>query len=1097
MSSASSTSGCAEKGQLGFVAIPLRITRHCHRGSNVNALHMFWPALLFPSSEALRRCLPSQSDVHMFNTEWGDHQMKGIGAWAEGFGPPMKAAFLLGSEIPPSGTRSFPVYSQDVTMYAGGTPLKPSCAFAKKLGKSMRKVEPYSNDDQFLEALEIAERYSTNGNLNQLISSMNWPLSPHVHGFQGQQPPHRRPDSSVFPTAAATFKGASAAPAQNVGGNMYAPSASDNTAAFHTDTTSTTDMQNVVPMQSGGQWNEGADDDDDESVVNLDSSGAYNVPTPSRDGYLSQASKSALRKVAVEGPSAASGRNVSGDNNSRVVGGACSSDGQDGDADEDIEEEAQSPQRPKQIDFDAADVAGVKDSLPAGSSTTASTSRACRSDDKKHVRFDAAASSAPITRDGAARSSTVPITNVIPSTRSGSAAVTTEAAVARTSRQATPSPVQGDGDTKSKTEEANATAITNEERYKRLRAVIKPDMDWPLVLPTLKDRGWVAKAGTGLVSYYYCCSKFAGESVTYMLKHAKRGDEYFTSEEELQAFCHEKLGWVGSGSDSGERRRGRTGASGSGDSEAKNQQGNGDTKSKTKSKTVKKMRDNVTTITNEERYKRLRGVIKPDMDWPLVLPTLRDRGWVVKAGTGLVSYYYCCSKFADESVAYMLKHAKRGDEYFTSEEELQAFCHEKLGWVGSGSDSGERRRGRTGASGSGDTEAQNQQGTGRPKREVKAKPEARGTSSSVTTKKKSAASVKRNGASATRVRADTGRHTNGSISDRSDSSDSSFGKVPLTPCTKKQRSAMLKAASGADGAKRRSGPGGAASKVKAAAKKKKQSGAKAKGKKPSGSKKGKPIGEKKKKIPKVPPSQTAVTPTPSADLSLPSPSSPAKSTEDSNAGPETILLDKNAWGGFLIPVFKFRYIKNFYCLPGIDPKSSEMKEGKDYFKRVTGLRRHLCAYGIPLTALASSSKGKTGDCVDGKRRKSRRDVTSDVDIDSLMNKDDFLALERWVRYAVARSLLHRAEVPADIERFPPKSFMKGPWQLLQKLGYKYSSGTYKVPTGQDAAISFHRVEDLQAHLARFGLVEDTSALNPEDLLKLELYIAGYSNVDLL
>ena len=87
MSSASSTSGCAEKGQLGFVAIPLRITRHCHRGSNVNALHMFWPALLFPSSEALRRCLPSQSDVHMFNTEWGDHQMKGIGAWAEGFGP--------------------------------------------------------------------------------------------------------------------------------------------------------------------------------------------------------------------------------------------------------------------------------------------------------------------------------------------------------------------------------------------------------------------------------------------------------------------------------------------------------------------------------------------------------------------------------------------------------------------------------------------------------------------------------------------------------------------------------------------------------------------------------------------------------------------------------------------------------------------------------------------------------------------------------------------------------------------------------------------------------------------------------------------------
>ena len=968
MSSASSTSGCAEKGQLGFVAIPLVITRHCHRGSNAH--HIFWPALLFPSSEALRRCLPSQSDVHMFNTEWGDHQMKGIGAWArpgmpppisEGFGPPMKAAFLLGSEIPPSGTRSFPVYSQDVTMYAGGEPQKPSFAFTKKLRKNMRRLEPYSKDDQFLEALEIAERYSTNGNLTQLISSINWPLSPHVHGFQGQQPPHRRPDPSVIPTAAATFKGASAASAQNVGGNMYAPSASDNTTAFHTDTTSTTDMQNVVPMsgQSGGQCNDGADDDDDdESVVNLDSSGAYNVPTPSRDGYLSQASKSALREVAVEGPSAASGRNVSGDNNSRVVGGACSSDGQDGDADEDIEEEAQSPQRPKQIDFDdAADVAGVKDSLPAGSSTTASTSRACRSDDKKHVRFDAAASSAPITRDGAARSSTVPTTNAIPSTRSGPPAVKTEAAVARTSRQATPSPVQGDGDTKSKTEE--------------------------------------------------------------------------------------------------------------------------------------KMRDNATAITNEERYKRLREVIKPDMDWSLVLPTLRDRGWAVKPGKGLISYYYCCSKFAGESVAYIREHAKRGDEYFGSDEELKTFCREKLGWVGSGSDSGERRRG----SGTGDSEAKKQKGTGRPKREVKAKPEAfRGTSSSVATKRKPAASVKRNGTSAARVRADTG-----SISDRSDSSDSSFGKVPLTPCTKKQRSALLKAASGADRAKRRSGPGGAASKVKAAAKKKKQSGAKAKakGKKPSGSKKGKEPTGAKKKIPKVPPSQTAVTPTPSADLSLPSPSSPAKSTEDSNAGPETILPDQTAWGGMLIPVFKFRWNKTFYCLPGIDPKSSETKEGEDYFKRLTGLRRHLCAYGIPLTALASSSKGKTGGCVEGKRRKSRRDVTSDVDIDSLMSKDDLLALERWVRYAVCRSLVLKTEVPADIERFPPKSFMTGPWQLLQKLGYKYSSGTYKVPTGPGATISFHRVEDLEAHLARFGLVEDTSALNPEDLLKLELYIAGYSNVDLL
>ena len=89
-------------------------------------------------------------------------------------------------------------------------------------------------------------------------------------------------------------------------------------------------------------------------------------------------------------------------------------------------------------------------------------------------------------------------------------------------------------------------------------------------------------------------------------------------------------------------------------------------------------------ITREERYRRLRAVIKPDLDPSLVWPTLRDRGWACKPGRGLVSYYIVCSKFADESVAFMLKNAVRGDEYFCSEDELKVFCREKLGWVGTG-----------------------------------------------------------------------------------------------------------------------------------------------------------------------------------------------------------------------------------------------------------------------------------------------------------------------------------------------------------------------------------------------------------------------------
>lgn len=209
------------------------------------------------------------------------------------------------------------------------------------------------------------------------------------------------------------------------------------------------------------------------------------------------------------------------------------------------------------------------------------------------------------------------------------------------------------------------------------------------------------------------------------------------------------------------------------------------------------------------------------------------------------------------------------------------------------------------------------------------------------------------------------------------------------------------------------------------------------------------------------------------------------------------MADQNAFSGILLPVFKFRYSKGFYCLPGIDPKSPDVLEGKDYFKHITSLRRHLCAYGIPLTALVSS-KGKTGRSSGGAaRRSSRRDATNHVDIDSLMHKDDLRALERWVRYAVSRSLVLKTEVPANIDRFPPKSFMDGPWQLLQKLGYKFSSGSYKVPTAEVSSISFDRAEDLEVHLARFGLVEDTSALKAEELLKLELYIAGCTNVNLL
>jgi len=822
-------------------------------------------------------------------------------------------------------------------------------------------MEAYTNHDRFLEALEIAERYSVNWDMNLLLSSMNWPHLPNDQWHRMQQPHHHWPDHPSFIPSVTTCNGTSASARQNVSVHPYEPSANDIIASSQADIPST----GIQRRHECGNESKDADDDasDDESVVNVDSSGAYNVPTPSRDGLLSQTSKSALRKVAVEGPPAATtSRNVFSRYESQAA--ARTNNGQNVDDDQDIEE-TQSPQRPKQIDFDAAVATSARDtsSLRSGSATNTSTSRACSNGDKKHVRFDAAASSIirgePDSGAGSVPTSTAPTTNVTPS--HAPPAVKTEASssssAARNSRHATPSPVQGDCDPKSKDEE---------------------------------------------------------------------------------------------------------------------------------------MRSNTFAISSEERYKRLRDLIKPDMDWSIVFPTLKDRGWAVKPGRGLVSFYYCCSKFADESVAYMLKHAKRGDEYFCSDEELMIFCREKLGWGGRGSDSGDRRRGRTGTGTSCNFEAKNEKEPGRPRREATAKlvvvPAA--SSSTTTTRKKPAGRTK----------------ASGSTSDRSDSSDSSFGHVPLTPCAKEKRSVLLKVDSITDRGKVRPNPGGGATK---ATKKNKRSRAKEKKKPEIHVAKGQKPGAKGKKLAmnnegqKAALSRMAAASIPTADPcpTPPPPSSAAEATSagssESEAGPETILSDQHAWRAILLPVFKFRFNKGYYCLPGTDPKSHEAVEGKDYFKRITSLRRHLCAYGIPLTALVSA-KGKTGGSGgEGTRRSSRHDVTGQIDIDSLLHKDDRRALERWVRYAVSRSLALQTEVPADIERFPPKSFMHGPWQLLQKLGYKFSSGAYKVPTAEGSAISFDRAEDLEAHLARFGLVENTSALNREELLKLELYIAGCSDVDSL
>ena len=75
--------------------------------------------------------------------------------------------------------------------------------------------------------------------------------------------------------------------------------------------------------------------------------------------------------------------------------------------------------------------------------------------------------------------------------------------------------------------------------------------------------------------------------------------------------------------------------------------------------------------------------------------------------------------------------------------------------------------------------------------------------------------------------------------------------------------------------------------------------------------------------------------------------------------------------------------------------------------------------------------------------------------------------------------------------------------MLQKLGFKHSSGGYKVqnPDITKNPLKFERQQDFYVHLARFGIprVDGASELSQADRLTLDLFICnpGVENVNTL
>lgn len=159
--------------------------------------------------------------------------------------------------------------------------------------------------------------------------------------------------------------------------------------------------------------------------------------------------------------------------------------------------------------------------------------------------------------------------------------------------------------------------------------------------------------------------------------------------------------------------------------------------------------------------------------------------------------------------------------------------------------------------------------------------------------------------------------------------------------------------------------------------------------------------------------------------------------------------------------YGFSYFAGKYCYPG-NEKGSNAEEGVHCFDSIEGLRRHLCAYGLPHdVVLDQETKGK---------------------------------LNRWIRYAIVRNL-------EDGVTINPKPInQKEAWRLLQRCGLKWKGGyRYNRPRTKawrhlPEKFKFDYAGDMYKHFARFGVPNELEGMgmNRRTRLSLDLFIVGNS-----
>ena len=202
--------------------------------------------------------------------------------------------------------------------------------------------------------------------------------------------------------------------------------------------------------------------------------------------------------------------------------------------------------------------------------------------------------------------------------------------------------------------DGSETSAQPDEKKEKIEYSLSSDqinLPWVELWSVMKSLGWRHTTGDLRVSYFYINSKCAGMKKKEVLR-GKKGVDYFESEEEVQAYAKEYLGWKG----------------------VKEFSTPGETYFSSPEDSARHGEKNVAIGDSLSKS-------QANMPWKELWKEMRAQGWRHTAGDGLVSYIYINSKCAGMKKADVIRGVK-GIDYFESEEEIQAYAKKYLGWKG-------------------------------------------------------------------------------------------------------------------------------------------------------------------------------------------------------------------------------------------------------------------------------------------------------------------------------------------------------------------------------------------------------------------------------